>query len=733
MIWILALFPYGEVIVDVCVKGVERTDTSLVISASGLRIGEIMTERKSARAIKNVYALGLFSDVRLEAEREGGGARIWIVVKENPMLLEWKLEGVKKIKEKELKKKIKLIEGQIISEKDIFDAVRNIKEIYKEKGFHGTEVEVRKEELEGAVKVTFVVHEGRKLRVKKIKFYGNESIPEKKLKKLLTNHEKNWWRRGNLNEEAVEEDVKKIEDYYREHGFPEARVDSFKINEIEEGWVEIDYWVSEGKKYYFGDAVLEGMEKIPEDILRKKIKWKKGEIFNRKKFEETIRDMYSVYSDRGYLYANIFPEEMIKKDTINVIFRIQEGSPVYVRFIDIKGNTKTFDKVIRRELLIYPGDLFNREKLIESQYRLFRLGYFEDIKVDMRQHEDSVDLVLTVKEKQTGSFSAGASYSEDIGLALNLSLSVPNFLGRGQLVRLTVQRGKKIKDYSFGFLEPYLFDVPTSVGFDLFNTYRTYDYYEYGEIGGRIRLGKRLYTPKDYRISATYTLEEVKVVLGENVDTSSISPWIRSQAHEGWQWKSSISFSIVRDSRNTYMGASRGSYTEFLPEFAGGWLGGEIAYQKYVLEQRWFAEFLPSWVAVVRYRIGILAGIGGKEPPLNEWFVPGGSGVWGVRGYPDRSIGQAEGGWVIGGKSAFVFTFEIHRNISKTAYALAFFDAGGAFPSFLDAKFSDLKRGVGIGIRIELPMMGIMGFDLGYGIDAKEEKWQPHFQLGFVL
>ncbi len=727
LLYILLSFPYGEVIVDLGVRGVTRADTSLVITVSGLKVGDRLTEDMGKRALKNIYNLDLFSDVSLEAEKLGAGIRVWFDVVEYPLIISIDFKGNKKVKNKSIKKLITLSQGDVASDKKLFSIKRNIINLYEKKGYFGTEVDIEKDEVDGGINVVFTIKEGKKLIIRKVYFYGNEHFSDKKLTGVIKNKPK-WWiiRKGRFHEENISDDIEKIQEFYRNHGFADARVDSNRV-EKDGSNVFLHYWVSEGNKYYFGEGDFSGNKHFKTSRLNKVLKWHKGNVYNENKVKKTLQSLYELYSNDGYLYAQIVPDEKIPNDTIYITFNIQEGNPVYVHLIKIKGNTKTYDKVIRRELRIFPGDLFTRDKVIESQQQVFKLGYFEDVNMNIEGTGDTVNLVFKVKEKQVGQFSLGMGYSKQDGLTGNIGASVPNFLGRGENVYIKYERGSKLQNASGGFTEPWLFDTPTTVGFDLYSTQRRWTYYTQKRQGGDIRLGRIFENPKFLKAYATYTLEKEGITIE---DSTNVTPYILDQ--KGERLKSMLSFSLIRDGRNSYIAPTGGSYFSFSPEFSGGYLGGKIDYQKYVMEERWFMEILPKWVFMVRFKGGWVDSLGGRgDVPLTERFVLGGVGPWGLRGYPDRSIGPKSGNYVIGGKAAIIYTLEFRRNITKTAYALAFFDMGNTFNEITDFSMTNMKKGVGVGFRIELPMVGLIGFDFGYGINREGgKKWEPHFQFG---
>jgi len=734
---LMMVFPYGEVILDIGVKGLHYVDTSIVLTTSNLSIGEILTEKMGQRAIKYLYSTGLFKEIKLEAERKGGGVKVWIVAEEYPRLRSVNFEGNKKIKDKEISPLIDISPPMLVSDRRLFRIKKAILNLYREKGFRGTKVDLKRDYLEGEMDVTFEITEGKKLVLVGVKFWGNEKIKSRTLGgKIKHRGKKKWmfWRKGEIVDSTLVQDVKRIEDYYREKGFLDAKVDSYKINENNSRAV-LNFYITEGIKYYVGSIIFVGNEylKNPE----KYIKLKRGDIFNNKSFQRSIQNMYTFYTNNGYLYVNINPDMQFQGDTVNITLSVTEGDKVFVKYIDIKGNEKTYDKVIRRNITIFPGDIFKREEVINSQKNIFRLGYFDDLGLEMKpeQSKDSVTLVFKVKEKQSAQFTAGFGFSGDIGLTGNVSMKIPNFLGRGQQVNFSYERtvantktSQPVQNLTLGFREPWLFDTPTSFGFNIFSTYRMWQYYNEYKTGGQISLGKLLTKNRNVFLGGSYSLSRNEITVDT---TKSVPDFILNEV--GKKIESSVTANFWRDTRDNYLAAKNGSYITFSPKLSGGILQGDVSFYKINFEIRRYEEIFPDFVLMNRLFFGFGNGIG-QEIPLTEKYILGGSGPMGIRGYNDRSIGPMKDNYVIGGNAALIINLELRRNLSKTAYVMTFIDAGNAYKSLKYMRLADLYTSGGVGFRVEIPMMGIIGFDFGYGFDKdKGRKWLPHFQLGVTF
>ena len=722
----------GEKISRIEVRGNRTTDEELIRSSSMLQVGDEITQARLEKAIKRIYKLGLFSDVKIEGEKTEVGQLIIIKVEENPFLKQVIFIGNDHIKEKDLKEAMGIKEGEIVSPQKIFKWSKAIKEKYKEKGFLLAKVfsEITRENEKA--QLTFSIDEGKRVRIKNIYFTGNSIYHDNRLGSVMKNKSKRWWRSGNFDEEEFYEDLERITDLYKKNGYPQSEIKDYEISyDDKQEWMTIRIDISEGTRFYLGEPEFEGNSVIKTEGLSSVVKYKKGDIYNKEKLENTMIEFYSLYTEVGYIYAFIVPDERVVNDTIKINYIIQEGNPAHLRRIIISGNSRTWEKVIRRELKIFPGGLFRRSKVIDSQREVFNLGFFDDMKLDSRRanEEGDIDLILEVVEKQVGQFTAGMGYSQAWGITGNVSVNIPNLLGRGISAYFSIEKGGKLANYTLGYTEPWLFDTPTTAGFDLFFVTRKWDYFSDRKRGGTIRLGRPIPKLKYTRIYTSYTLEKVSVYVDED-NLDKVSQYTLDQ--RGTKWRSSIAFNIVKDSRDYIFNATSGSRNSFSTEFSGGILGGGIDYQKYQFESRWYRKSLLNFILMIRLKIGILEGFGSKkEVPIYERFYLGGVGDWGVRGYPDKSIGPRDNYSNIGGCAAFVFTLEYKYIITKGINWLIFLDAGNTWEDFRRANLSDLKKGVGTGIRIEVPMMGILGFDIGYGFDEKYYGgWNPHFQLG---
>lgn len=743
MFRILLFFLFLEIqnfyLKEIKVKENKRVSSEFIKTNFGIKEGEKIDIEGIRKGIKNLYQTGYFDQVEVIAEEEDSFIFITIRVEEYPRLKEVLFKGNYKVKSNDLQKEINAVKGEPISKSKIFKWKKKIEEFYKKKGFVGTKIYDSLEVLNGEANLIFKIEEGVKAKIKKIEIYGNEHFPDRKIEILLRNREKTWYRKASFKEEYWEEDLPKIEEFYKEKGFLSAKVDSYRINELDGEWVGIDVYISEGKKFYLGEVKFKGDIIFPENELYRKLKIKKGDPLNYKKLQESILEIQGMYADRGYLLARIIPFEDLQDSVVNLELEIKKGKEVYVRKINIKGNTRTKDYVILRELDIFPGMKFSREKLIKSQRDLYFLNYFENVKInfDVLSDSEHVDLTFNVKEKPTGTIQAGASYSQLQGASVFIQFTQPNLLGRGQTISLLVEYGKYRKNYQLSFIEPWLFQRPYSIGFDLHDlTSGIPGEYDERRRGFSIFFSRPIFGSDYYRWRIKYSLEEINIF---NISKSFLPSPVYDIRNERWpKISSKIENSFTRDSRDRVFNEKKGSRLSYTNVLSGWIIGGDISFHEHIWNSAIFIPFFHERIVNMFYiKFGAIGKFRPEDDiPIYEKFRPGGVYTdFQVRGYDDRSLGPKSRGVNIGGRYAFTFNYELRIPVSDNLYFLSFYDAGNAWLTSKSLWRSikrgfPLYRGLGFGVRIQIPMMPVLGLDFGYGLDRQKKGFIPHFQFG---
>jgi len=737
-------------ILGLTIEGNKTTDAKIIKLTSGLAEGQEVTGDMIQEAIKRLWSLGVFSDIRLYVDKEvRDGIYLTIKVKEYPRLEKYQIKGNKKIKTKEIQDKLNLYPGQVISPNQILKAKKKILKLYEDKGYLLAKVEVDTIHIgkKDRVVVEFRINEGKKVKIKKINFYGNKHFDDGKLKKQLkkTKENKWWWFGGDFKRDKYKEDLENLLAFYRKKGFRDAQIVSDSIYyDAQKEHMFIDITIHEGERYRIRKITWEGNKLFSASELASLLPLKEGDYYNQEKLNKGVTEkLGSLYYDRGYIFAQITPREIpVGKNVLDIHLTIQEHNPVEVRKIVVKGNTKTKEKVIRRELKIFPGDIFSRDALIRSQRDVFILNYFSDVTPNVKPVDDShVDLIIKVKEKTTDTANMSAGWSERDRLVGSVGISMNNLFGNGQSLGFDWTFGRYYRNFQISFTEPWLFDTPTLTGFNLYDTKRDAYYVGYSQKsrGGSIRIGRRFRWPDNYfRGNWVYRLDRTE--LGD------FSDYIRERnpnniATEHWPLVSSTITQIIsRDSRDRPEFPTTGSILSFSIEFAGKILGGNVDYHKYTFSLKRFSPLFSKFVLYTDTEMGFIDGFSSKSRiPYLELFFIGGDGLSRsvpLRGYDDPLAGgtvYTEGGRILL-KQSLELRFPFASN--PTAYGIIFAEAGNTWSNLSNTDPFNLRRSLGIGARIFMPMLGMIGFDYAYGFDNYDAhgnrfgKWKPHFVFG---
>jgi outer membrane protein insertion porin family len=710
-------------------------DTLLIVRTAGLNRGQPLTasalRTNLEDAIRRVYGLGLFSQVEAETSRIADGVRVTFAVTEFPKLKSVDYEGFRRVRKKDLDAKVKAKEGEILTDKKIFDWQQEILKLYKEKGFLLVKVDhetIRPDAL-NQVALTYKIDEGDPVRIRSIEILGNDHFTDGQIETRLHNREKRWYRKGNLNEEEFVKDLDRIVDFYKQRGFIDAKVLDYDMK-FDQGWASITISVSEGARYYFGSATIKGDSVMKEADLRKLIRYHSGDPYNTRLAQATLQDLFSAYSEEGHIYAQVSPVENVRSDTVDITYEISEGTPATIRLVSIEGNEQTHDNVIRREVSSLPGYTFRRSEVMRSQRDIYNLGFFDDVTIDYRRADTAgtIDLIYKVKEKSFfGTIGAGITYSATDGVAGYVELQQPNLFGRGQSANVKLERGSRKTNVQLGFTEPWLFGRPTSAGADVSYYTYTYDYYSKLQLGGGLSFSRPL--PLDYT-RAYLALRVIDAYVPPSSISSSYKPTdtlfsIYGDTTHKTAFRPSITF--TRDSRDYIYNALTGSSTTYQFDLSVG----DISFHRHIFDMSQYFPLFWKFGLMGRTRLGYITGFTKADRiPIYERFTPGGTGVDGIRGYGENSLGPKSSGYVIGGRAEAIFSLEYKLRLSRQLSFLAFADAGNAWNSIDQFSLSDLKRGAGVGVRLEIPMLGLIGFDFGYGFDRDNPGWEPHFQIG---
>ncbi|MFZ5434263.1 MAG: outer membrane protein assembly factor BamA, partial [Calditrichota bacterium] len=546
--------------------------------------------------------------------------------------------------------------------------------------------------------------------------------------------------------EKLLEDERNLVEFYRSRGYRDAEVISDSISYSEnQRWIYLTVALSEGEPYHYGQFSWSGNKLFPVEQLSAKMRVAPGDLYNSQKFQQSLADVGTMYYERGYIYAGVDPNEKVKDGNIvDVDLVVTEGSEFKVNRIYIEGNTKTKEKVIRRELVIYPGETFDVSKLQRSIREVTILNYFGSVLPDVVPISDNeLDLHLKVEEKSTDQANVSAGYSQRDKFIGSVGFQMNNLMGNGQQLSLDWNFGKIYRSFSISFTEPWFRNRRTLVGVSFFDTHRGGDYYGFDEdiIGGTLRVGQRLKWPDDYfRIDYIYRLDRTKY-------SNFSDAWRASNPRNLQEDKPRISSSLTqilsRDSRNDPEFPTLGSVNSLRTELTGGPLGGNDQFIKAELSSQWYVPIAGQLVMTSLTEAGALDGLTRRtrDIPYYDYFFMGGAGLslgTALRGYEDTDVGPQSGKYAIGGKTLFKQSFEMRYPIIRnpTVFLLTFAEAGNVWESFEATDPTDLRRSVGFGVRLFMPFIGMIGLDYGMGLDyldsqgLRKTKWVPHFQFG---
>jgi len=749
-------------IAGLTIEGNKTISEEVIKLSSGLTQGKVIYGDDIQNSIKKLWGLNLFSNVIVEGDQVSGGkVFLKIVLEEYPRLAKVKITGVDAFDKDEIEPQIKLYPGQTLKATDIQQVKNDLKEFYKSENYLLAEIEVTQAHInENDVELTVIIDEGAEVEVEKITFHGNKAFDADDLKdELSETKEVRWWRSGDFSKDDYATDLEMLTFFYRNNGYKDYEFlrDSISYNEAGDGMF-IDIWLSEGDKYYFGDVSFEGNTIFDDETLTRTLDFDKGDEYAMQTIEMTLFNLSTVFMDKGYLRAQIVPEEQIVgKDTISYKIRISEGSKARVRKINISGNTRTNEKVIRRELAIYPGDVFNKTKIMRSQRNIMMLNYFETAmpEIENQISDKEVDLVVKVKEKPTEQAQTSIAYSESegfvgsIGLVFNnFSFKRPFMQGDGQKLSTNIEFGKKYYRYSLSVTEPWFMDTHTLVGFSGDYSRRQESYSDTYTTGGSARVGRYFDWSDNYMHGLwIYSVDNIEY---ENVEDDAPE---RYELFEGKTvLSSSLTQYLIRDNRDRVEFPTRGSQISLMTKVAGGIFGGDEGFHKHKFEMKWFQPLYKDKIVLYnQFVYGAMDRLGEDSYiSSGEYFYLGGGGMTRaepLRGYDDNSVGpiDAEGGYYIGGRNLFKTTTELRFKFTDDpmlVYGLVFLDAGNLWDSFAQSNLFDLKKGAGFGIRMFVPMIGMMGLDFGYGFDhydsfGEKRNWQgelrTHFRMGTNL
>lgn len=709
-----------ERVYKVLIEGNQRIEEDAIKRIIKTKPGDIYLAKSLSEDLKTVYAMGYFDDVRIESEDSPRGKTIIFKVKEKPTIRLIRIIGNRVFDDEEIKEQINIKTGSILNIFSVKSNIQLIELLYKDKNYQNVAVDYKIIPLDpqnNQADLEFIIDEGKKIRIKEIRLLGNQAYSDKELKKLMKTSEKGFWSwltaSGELKREDLNQDVAKLTAFYHNNGYVRARIGEPSV-EYRGDWIFIEIRIDEGPQYEVGEVDIRGDLVLDKKELLNKLKITTEKYYNREMVRSDIMTLTDVYSDEGYAYADISPRININDaaKVVDIAYTINRGKQVYFEKIIITGNTKTRDKVIRRELQVYEQELYSGRKLKRGVRNLIRLDYFEDVRVDTQQGSSDNQMVLKidVTEKPTGQFSFGGGYSSIENVFFMASVSQRNLFGRGQLLQLKGEIGGTTNRYTLSFTEPWLFDIPLSAGFDIYNWKRDYDTYDKDSKGGAVRFGYPIWDFTRFYIKYAYDIGEIENI-SEDASRSI-------KALEGTNVTSSVTTTLRYDSRDRVFNPTEGSDHSLSVEYAG--IGGDIAFTKYIGDTGWYFPLFWGTVGFLHARAGFVEKNPGGLLPDYERFYLG--GINSLRGFDWRDISPVdEDGAKIGGNKFVQFNVEYLIPLVTQAglMGVIFFDTGDVYDNDEDIDFGNLRESAGGGIRWYSPI-GPIRIEYGYILDPIE-------------
>ncbi len=712
---------------DILVEGNNRVESATILAAISIRPGDQASLEDIDQAMRSIFALGRFEDISAELTEIQEAKLLTFVVSELPLVRDVLFSGNDELGEEKLQALVSVKIPQLFSYEKVKESVRAIKAAYAEDGYHAAKIDPDVEvDDRNEATLTFKIAEGEKVLIDEIRFVGNKDLEADTLKDAMQTKPR-WWLswltgRGAYQSDIVEIDLERIKAVYYDHGYMDVKVAQPIVSLIEDNkYLELEIEINEGPQYKTGTIDVQGDLLHPKEELLKYVRLQTGKTFSRGVLRQSVEALTDLYADQGFAYVNVAPLTSKKQELLQVdlVLDIEQGTKVFIERIEIRGNTKTRDKVVRREIPIDEGDLYSASKIKAGNRNIRNLGFFEEVDVTSGPGSDASHSVMKVdlKEQPTGTFSVGAGYSSVDSLIGQGSISQDNFLGYGIKINLAGSFSGKSTTFQVGISEPHFLDTNWTLAGELYKTEREFDDYDEHNTGGSITAGHPV--AKHAKAFLTYRYEQVDIL---NVDDDA-DTYIQEQ--EGNSTLSSITGTITRNSTDFHADPSTGGISKVNLQYAG--LGGTENFVKMNVEHRHFFPFRWDTVFSVHGEVGYLVSTNSDDTPINERYFLG--GIRTLRGFETREVGPKEDGSYVGGDKMAYFNVEYVFPIYKKlgVKGVVFYDTGNAWLSS-ESYFSSMRNSVGTGIRWQSPL-GPLRFEWGYNLSPRDDERQSVFEF----
>ncbi|MBW8458801.1 MAG: outer membrane protein assembly factor BamA [Thiobacillus sp.] len=734
------------VVKDIRVEGIQRTEAGTVFSYLPIKVGEMMTDEKTAAAIKALYATGFFKDVRLEAS----DGVVIVTVEERPSIATITLKGIKEFSADDLKAGLKqtgLAEGRVLDRAMLDKAEQELQRQYFNRGKYAVEIKSTLTPLErNRVAVQFDVVEGDSAKIRQINIVGNRDFKEKELLKEFSSTTPGWltWytKSDQYSKTRLAGDIEALRSFYLNRGYLEFNVDSTQVSiSPDKQGIYITVNVTEGPQYTVSDVKLAGQMLVPEAELQKLVTIKPGEVFVRDRLTETTKKIGDRLGNDGYAFANVnaVPELDKEKQTVAFTLFIDPGRRVYVNRVNVAGNAKTRDEVVRREIRQMEGAYYDAEKINRSRERLNRLGYFNEVNIEtpsVAGTTDQVDVNVSVAEKSTGNIMLGAGFSSSEGLVLSGSVSQANVFGTGNRLTAQINSGSVNTVYSLSYTNPYYTIDGISLGYDLYR--RDVDATELDDVAeyktSTIGAGARLGLPINERDFISFGLTYEQTSLTTTATSGVQYDFVQEFGEDNDTVRLDTSWS--RDTRNSFLFPTKGVFQRAAAEV--GTPLGSLQYYKLSFQHQQFFPLSKRFTLMLNAEAGIGDGLSGKPLPFFKNFYAGGTSS--VRGFENGTLGPKDANEdALGGDTRVIGNAELFFPLpglkdDQSLRMSAFIDAGAAFGPrdqnglYEKFAFEDLRYSAGVAILWVSPL-GPLKFSLAQPLVEKDGDKTEVFQF----
>ena len=706
-------------IASVAPAGNKKIDSGAILRKISTRPGDPFSPAALRDDLKSIFAMGYFDDVFISVTDTPAGKAVVFQVREKPLISSISFSGMDALSEEEVREAANIREKTIINPILIKLGIARIKALYRDKGYFKAEVTANLTHPEdGLVNIQFQIEEGEKISIREIFFPGNKTFDDSELEDVIETGTWGWFSwltdSGTLRMDILHQDAGRLSAFYHNHGFIEAKVGEPVVEE-KDGRLTVSFPIEEGPRYRVGTVEIKGDIIKEKDELFALLAIREEEFINRQILRDDALKLIDLYAEKGYAFAEARP--VMRKSAVgkrvDIIFRIDKGPLVHFNRVEIRGNTRTRDNVIRRELSIQEGGLFDSIAIRESTRNLQRLGFFEEVTITPQPtlQEDKMDVIVEATEKPTGQFSIGAGYSSSESFMFMGEISEANLMGTGNRLTLAVNMSGVTTRFNLNYTNPRLMDSHLSAGIDLFNWEREYDDYTKESVGGGVRFGHPFY--KKWYIFYGYSIE--------NTTLSEISPNASQVILDSADINliSTVHARLVRDTRNRRFLTTTGSRHSLQIKKAGGWLGGDAEYTKLEGSTAWYFPLIGEAVFHGKLSAGQAFSDEDKLPVYERFHL---GGMDSIRGFGSFEISPLDPvtGEKIGGDKMWYSNLAIQFPLIKDAglHGEIFTDFGNVYAIEDDWDFSDYKHTAGLGFLWMSPM-GPIRIAWGYNLDQK--------------